>query len=213
MEKPLLMVIIVTVFLISFLVGRASALRDKSEQNDNVYSAQKSVQAKKYEEDYEEASATMQKVTDAKTEEKEVKKKNETPPGRMLFPCGNTILKGYSEKAVYSETMGDWRSHCAIDFAAEKGTDVMACCDGVVTKVYKDKLWGKCVEIEHNGNIKSVYKNLHSKVNVKKGQNVKEGQVIAKVGETADVESRDAAHLHFELWQDNVTINPQSYIY
>ena len=72
---------------------------------------------------------------------------------------------------------------------------------------------GKCIEIEHTKNLKSVYKNLYSKVNVKKGDKVKEGEVIAKVGESASVESRLTAHLHFELWQDNVPINPQSYIY
>ena len=214
-EVTLLTVIVVAVFLISFLVGRASALRDKGSDNKNsVYSVQKSEIQKN--EETKEASSLAKKVEKSEPEKKTEKKENkpdEDPPARMAFPCGKTVLKGYSETAVYSETMGDWRSHCAIDYAAEKGTDVISCGDGTVVKVYKDKLWGKCIEIEHTKNLKSVYKNLESKVNVKKGDKVKEGEVIAKVGKSASIESRETAHLHFELWQDNVPINPQSYVY
>jgi murein DD-endopeptidase MepM/ murein hydrolase activator NlpD len=83
----------------------------------------------------------------------------------------------------------------------------------VVAKVYKDKLWGYTVEIAHSESIRSVYKNLQKKTLVKEGEEVKKGQAIGTVGKSAAVESREKAHLHFEIWQDGIAINPISYVY
>ena len=109
--------------------------------------------------------------------------------------------------------MGDWRAHTGIDYAAEKGSEVQSVWDGVVTRAYKDKLWGNCVEITHSEDLKSVYKNLASKIPVKKGDKVKKGQTVGKVGKSAAVESRETTHLHFEIWQGGVAIHPESYVY
>ena len=80
-------------------------------------------------------------------------------------------------------------------------------------KVYKDKLWGHCVEIDHGNNLKSVYRNLAENTEVEFGDKILEGQVIGYVGRSAAIESVQAPHLHFEMWQDNLTINPNAYVY
>lgn len=215
----LVIAIIVSVFLLSFLMGRATALRDKEENagGNEIYTGTVTIPQKEDEEVTAPAAAgakVEKENSEEKTDEKE-KKENlrEEAPSRMLFPCGETVLKGYSQTAVYSETMGDWRAHTGIDYAAEKGTKVQSAWDGEVVRVYKDKLWGHCVEIAHSGNIKSVYKNLASKISVKEGDTVKKGQAIGKVGSSAGVESRETSHLHFELWQEGIPINPESYVY
>jgi len=209
--------IAVSVFLLSFLAGRATALRDreKKERRNEIYTG--TVTIKK--EESAPAGAAAKKVpkdTETVTEKSNpepTKKVSEAPPDRMLFPCGQAVLNGYSQSAVYSKTMGDWRAHTGIDYAADEGSGVVSVWDGKVTKVYKDKLWGYTVEILHQGNIYSVYRNLAKKTEVKEGDLVKKGQVIGKTGDSAAVEKREEPHLHFELWTGGETINPEAYIY
>lgn len=213
-RKILVLTITLSVFLLSFLIGRATALRDKSRESGHseIYTGTVNIPA-------EEGRDTPAAATAEKTVKKETKKektkeaKEKKAPSRMLFPCGETVLKAYSQTALYSETMDDWRPHTGIDYAAEEKTEVKSVWDGTVKRVYKDRLWGNCAEIVHDGNIKSVYKNLAEKLFVKEGDFVKGGETIGTVGKSAAVEERETAHLHFELWQDNVAINPESYIY
>lgn len=215
----LIVSIVISVFLLSFLIGRATALRDKEENSteNKIYMGTVTIPKKEEEEETAPAAAgakVEKESSDEETEKVQAKQpQQESVPTRLPFPCGQTVLKGYSETAVYSETMGDWRAHTGIDYAAEKGSDVQSVWDGTVTRVYKDKLWGNCVEIEHSADLKSVYKNLASKVPVKKGDKVKKGQTVGKVGKSAAVESRETSHLHFEIWQGGVAINPESYVY
>ena len=201
--------VIISVFILCFIIGRAIAMRDN----------EKNSQLPKESQVVEEVSPAASKTENV---EKDVPKEYETtgntktekaPPSRMNFPCGQVVLKEYSQKAVYSKTMGDWRAHTGIDYIAEKGTEVKSTWDGVVSKTYKDSLWGYTVEITHDGNIISVYKNLDEKIYIKKGDSVKSGQTIGKVGDSAAVEKRDEAHLHFEIWAEGEPINPESYVY
>lgn len=223
-QISIILAIVVSVFLLSFLIGRATALRDKEESKHNeIYTG--TIRIPKKEEPLMPAGAIAQNVE--KAEETEVvseknkpkeknterKEKNEQPPERMLFPCGQVILNGYSQTAVYSKTMDDWRAHTGIDYAAEEGEKVNSVWDGTVHRVYKDMLWGYSVEIKHSGDIFSVYRNLKKNILVKEGEKVSKGQAIASVGSSAAVEKREKPHLHFELWTGGETINPESYIY
>lgn len=227
-QMSMILAIVVSVFLLSFLIGRATALKDKEEAKRNeIYAG--SILIPKDEEPLAPTGASAQNVekSDNTEESKEIlteknnpEKKDSSkenldkkPPERMLFPCGQAVLNGYSQTAVYSKTMDDWRAHMGIDYAAEEGTDVTSVWDGTVSKVYKDMLWGYTVEILHDGNIYSVYKNLKKNVSVKEGDKVTKGQAIGKVGDSAAVEKREEPHLHFELWTGGETINPESYIY
>ncbi len=227
-QMSMILAIVVSVFLLSFLIGRATALKDKEEAKRNeIYAG--SILIPKDKESVTPAGATAQNVEkdDAALEQEETiteknnpddkadnnKNNQEKPPERMLFPCGQAVLNGYSQTAVYSKTMDDWRAHTGIDYAAEEGTDVTSVWDGTVSKVYKDMLWGYTVEILHDGNIYSVYKNLKKNIAVKEGDKVAKGQAIGKVGKSAAVEKREEPHLHFELWTGGETINPESYIY
>ncbi len=229
-QTPIFLALALSVFLICFFIGRATALRSREEEKQNaIYTGKMLIPEK--EEEALPTGAVSDKIEaldafsnkGAENEEKEVSEENkaenpeenkeETPPERMLFPCGQEVLKGYSQTAVYSKTMDDWRSHTGIDYKANLGDDVVSAWSGTVRKVYKDNYWGHCVEIIHPGKIISIYRNLDKNIKVKEGENVKEGQVIALVGKSAVVEKRDEPHLHFEIWADGVTINPESYVY
>ena len=127
----------------------------------------------------------------------------------IINPVNGEILKLFSDKTpVYSKTMDDWRVHDGIDISAKVGDSVFACAGGVVEDIFDDKKMGTTVIIDHNG-IKSKYQNLSPNVAVQKGDEVAEGAVIGVVGDSATYEIADAPHLHFELTDGNVQINPE----
>ncbi len=237
MRKPqtsLYLILALCVFLISFFIGRATALKDSEESKKNaVYTGRillpekekESVPAGTVEEKIEvldEFAEKSEEQTEEKKQAEEKKQsekitiseeKEDSPPERMLFPCGQVVLNDYSQTVVYSKTMDDWRAHTAIDYKAEKGTVVVSAWDGIVRRVFKDNYWGYCIEITHPGEIVSVYKNLDEKISVKEGEKVSKGQAIAFVGDSAVLERREEPHLHFELLVAGVPINPESYVY
>ena len=215
MQGLFLLIGALCVFLISFFIGRATALRDNDSQKletvyqgaipfPNSFASQAIIE--------EEVSAKA-KVLDDTEEQKGTKKEKKPEPDRLSYPCGKTVLKDYSEAAVYSETMKDWRAHLGIDYSAEIGTDVKSAWEGTVKKVYKDKLYGYTVEISHSDSLVGIYSNLNKNIKVKKGEKVKKGQLIGSVGKSAPIESKEEAHLHFALKLNGVTINPISYVY
>ena len=113
---------------------------------------------------------------------------------------------------MYNATLKRWEAHKALDLSATDGANVMAVADGRVTQVYTNYLEGTVVVIEHANNMKSLYSSLNQDVSVKVGDNVKLGDVIGKVGNTANGEHSDGAHLHFEFFRDGVKVNPNEYI-
>lgn len=214
-QRMFIIVAAISVFVLSFLIGRATALRDseKEKQLNSIYTGTIPFPNAFTVEPLpnEEASAKAKVPVEDLENSSKTSKKEE--PTRLSFPCGNTVLKEYSQSAVYSETMDDWRAHLGIDYAGEKGDSVNAVWDGRVTSVYKDKLLGYSVEIAHSDSITAIYRNLEKKILVKKGDTVKKGQKIATIGKSAATESKEPSHLHFEIKLDGTLINPISYVY
>lgn len=125
----------------------------------------------------------------------------------FTMPVGGEIIKNYSDTDLqYSKTYKDWRLHCALDIAAEKGTQVHASGNGKVTNVYEDSLLGNVVEIDHGNGIVAYYCGLNSAL-VKVGQTVEVGKTIGGIGEIPS-ESSDAMHLHFAVKVNGKTQNP-----
>ena len=75
--------------------------------------------------------------------------------------------------------------------------------------MYKRQGYGKHVKIEHGFGYITVYAHLH-KINVRKGQKVKRGDIIGFVGSTGRSE---APHLHYEVQKDDRRINPINFYY
>ena len=134
---------------------------------------------------------------------------------RAVMPVHGEIAKDFTEDvAVYSLTMNDYRVHQGIDIAAPVGTNVTACADGVVERVWLDPFYGQCVEINHGGNIKSQYANLSADLprGMEAGVTVLAGDVIGGVGETMIIEMADSEHLHFSMTVDGVYVDPTEYM-
>ena len=87
--------------------------------------------------------------------------------------------------------------------------DVVAAFSGVVTERKLDPLYGYVVYVKNDKGLTAVYGSLTDvKVNV--GDNVKQGDVIAKAG-TNTIDATLSNHLHFALIKDNKLINPNKF--
>lgn len=132
---------------------------------------------------------------------------NNTPyKSYYKYPLSEAVAKGYSEELVFDDTMQDYRAHGAVDFVGGNGDKVVAVNDGLVTKVYKDDMYGIVVEIDHGASFVARYCGLDS-ASVKKGQYVDIGNAIGTLGKIP-CESAQGIHLHFEATYDGKTVNP-----
>lgn len=99
--------------------------------------------------------------------------------------------------------------HYAIDIVAKKGTPVKVIADGTVLLAEWTAETGYVITIQHADEFISIYK--HNGTLLKEqGDFVKSGEVIATVGNTGELST--APHLHFELWNSGVPVNPIDYI-
>lgn len=88
-----------------------------------------------------------------------------------------------------------WRAHLGVDYGAPTGTAVRAVGDGVVEVAGWQNGYGNVVQIRHNGGRSTLYGHL-SRIDVKKGQAIDQGQRIGAVGATGWA---TGPHLHFEF--------------
>ena len=104
--------------------------------------------------------------------------------------------------------LGFTKMHTGTDFAAPKGTPIMASGDGVVIKASWCGGGGNCIKIKHNSKYSTVYAHM-SKFgrNIKKGSRVKQGQIIGYVGSTG---MSTGPHLHYEVIENGRKINSQT---
>lgn len=155
------------------------------------------------------AQTTKQNITTTTTTEPssiQVGENNTPYKSYYKYPLSEAVAKGYSEELVFDDTMQDYRAHGAVDFVGGNGDKVVAVNDGLVTKVYKDDMYGIVVEIDHGGSFVAKYCGLDS-ASVKKGQYVDIGNAIGTLGKIP-CESAQGSHLHFEATYDGKTVNP-----
>ena len=103
--------------------------------------------------------------------------------------------------------LGFTKMHTGTDFAAPKGTPIMASGDGIIIKSSWCGGGGNCVKIKHNSIYQTVYAHM-SKFGrgIKKGVRVKQGQIIGYVGSTG---LSTGPHLHYEVIENGKKINSQ----
>lgn len=119
----------------------------------------------------------------------------------MAVPSRGSITSAFGQR---------WgKMHEGIDIAGTTGDPIYAALDGKVTYAGWESGYGFVVKLSHNGNIQTIYGHC-SKLDVKVGDNVKKGQVIAKVGSTGN---STGPHLHFEVRVNGKPENPAKYIY
>jgi murein DD-endopeptidase MepM/ murein hydrolase activator NlpD len=98
------------------------------------------------------------------------------------------------------------RIHKGVDIGIPIGTNVVAMRDGTVTKAGRGTGYGNVIYIKHDDGYETRYAHLNS-FNVRAGTKVKQGQVIAKSGNTG---VGTGPHLHFEIRKGGQALNPNS---
>lgn len=99
-----------------------------------------------------------------------------------------------------------WRHH-AIDIGAKLGSPIYAIQGGRVERAGWSRGYGYNIVINHGNGVKSLYAHA-SKLYVKRGQQVKQGQIIGAVGSTG---WSTGPHIHLEIRINNKKVNPLGY--
>jgi murein DD-endopeptidase MepM/ murein hydrolase activator NlpD len=122
--------------------------------------------------------------------------------GHFIKPVKGTVSAYYGKYPTLSGT------HTGIDWRAPKGTSIKASDGGKVIHAGWKGNYGYCVIIDHENGYQTYYAHC-SKLLVKKGQRVYQGQEIAKVGSTG---RSTGPHLHFEVRYNGKHQNPLKYV-
>ncbi len=129
-----------------------------------------------------------------------------------------TILKEYTidigfsnTELVFNPTMQHWATHEGLDMKAQAGSEVYCPFDGKVKSVDTDTFYGTTVVITHDGGYETTYR-LLDEVSLTAGSNIKEGDKIGVISDSALAEIAQGAHLHLELTKDGVRVDPAEYM-
>lgn len=120
----------------------------------------------------------------------------------FIVPVGGTVTSRYGTREATEVVSAN---HAGIDIGANEGTAIYATMDGTVTVSSEEGEYGKHIDIT-NGDVLTRYAHC-SKLLVKEGDKVKQGDKIAEVGSTGN---STGPHLHFEIRRENRSINPEA---
>lgn len=122
------------------------------------------------------------------------------PKGTFILPFRGMISSRYGYRSR--------GFHTGLDLAGPTGSSIVAADGGKVTLARWNGSYGYCVIIDHGNGFQTLYAHC-SRLLVKQGQKVGQGEVIARVGSTGN---STGPHLHFEVRINGKTVNPSSYI-
>lgn len=125
---------------------------------------------------------------------------------KTMTPVLGVVSSGYGYRIHPVD--GEVKFHYGTDIAADIGTPISAFADGVVDYIGESDVYGKYIQLRHEGGVTTFYAHC-SKLCTKKGQKVSMGDTIAKVGESGNA---TGPHLHFEIRLNGVFLNPINYI-
>lgn len=108
--------------------------------------------------------------------------------------------------ARYHPILKRSRPHLGVDFGAPTGTPVRAVADGVVKTAGRNGGHGNYVHLDHEGPYETSYSHL-SAILVKRGQSVRQGDIIGKVGSTG---MSTGPHLHYQFFVNGQYRNPMT---
>lgn len=117
----------------------------------------------------------------------------------LFSPLEGIITDGFNPK----------ENHFGVDIVAREGEPVVCVTDGVVIFSSWTLDSGYVIGVQHRGNLISVYKH-NSELLKNVGSFVSGGDIIAIIGNTGELTS--GPHLHFELWHNGNSVNPQEYV-
>jgi len=112
------------------------------------------------------------------------------------------VSSGYGMR--FHPVLGRNKVHLGVDYAAPTGTPVRTIADGVVSFAGWQRGYGNVIEIDHSGKKSTLYAHL-SRIDVKEGARVAQGDFVGAVGSTG---MSTGPHLHFEFLDNGVHQDP-----
>lgn len=119
----------------------------------------------------------------------------------FIMPVDGAITSEYGERVhpVFKTV----KMHTGIDIDAELGTPIKSSTSGSILKVGEDDFNGRYIRVK-SGKYEVVYAHCY-RINVKEGQQVKQGDVLGEVGDTGVA---SGPHLHFEIQEGGKPVSP-----
>ena len=154
----------------------------------------------------EEIANTELKVEQEKelTEEEQMKKDSEEIKEKISFikPLEGIVTSNFGWRNPKSSTVSKY--HTGIDVGAKEGTNIISATNGKVVLASSEGSYGNHLKIQVE-DISIIYAHCLS-LEVKEGEEIKQGQIIAKVGSTGN---STGPHLHFEIRRENRYVDPK----
>ena len=124
----------------------------------------------------------------------------------LARPVRGARISSYFTKRRWHPILHKWKAHLGVDYAARRGTPVVAAGSGRIIYAARMGTYGNLIKIRHADGYETRYAHLKSfRRGIKRGKRVKKGQTIAYVGTTG---RSTGPHLHFELRKHGRAINP-----
>ncbi|PHQ89241.1 MAG: peptidase M23 [Sulfurimonas sp.] len=124
----------------------------------------------------------------------------------LARPVKNARISSRFTKRRFHPVLKRWKAHLGIDYAARRGTPIVAAGSGRVVYAARMGSYGKLIKIRHKDGYETRYAHLKSyRRGIKRGKRVRKGQTIGYVGTTG---RSTGPHLHFELRKNGRAINP-----
>jgi murein DD-endopeptidase MepM/ murein hydrolase activator NlpD len=169
---------------------------------DSIENTDEVDKTEKKEDPYTESVNPISAVSSMDTDIQLIKSKNIN----MIIPVSGTITSNYGAREEILAGVGTF--HTGVDIANALNTKIKSSTTGKVTKIEKNnKYWGNYIIITTN-DVSFRYAHLNE-INVVENQEVKQGEIIGKMGSTG---YSTGSHLHFEISIDSRTVDPQKLI-
>lgn len=215
-----ILTLILAVSVLVTITAVSNRAKKKESQNDTPGMEETNPDSSQSNSPSDDSSAVQPEIKDegtasdvGKTDATDATETTSSVP-EMALPVVGMIAKGYdSTVQVYSTTMGDYRIHLGLDMLTEDDTPVLAAADGVVSQIWEDPMMGTCVAVSHSGDCYTIYKNLNPTLadSITVGSEVKAGDRLGNVGQSAILELAEEPHLHFEMTVSGLSVDPLEY--
>jgi murein DD-endopeptidase MepM/ murein hydrolase activator NlpD len=120
--------------------------------------------------------------------------------GLLFFPPLNGMVSSKQDIGI---------GHFGVDLVGKVDSRISAALDGTVILAEWTMETGYVIEIQHDHNLVTVYKH-NAELLKRQGDKVRAGETIAIMGNTG--KETTGPHLHFEMWMNGISLNPEEYI-
>lgn len=133
-----------------------------------------------------------------------------TESDKLILPVAGDIVMEYSmDKAVFHDTMQQYRYNPAIILSATEGENITAAADGIVKSVYSDAQTGNTIVFELGDGYELTYGQLDN-ITIKEGDIVSAGDMVGTVAKPTIYYTKEGANIYIKLTKDGEPTDPLS---